>query len=139
MKHLTATVVKAAFAVGALFLAVVAGRTLISPGRTANAASEGTLVQTAGLPGLVALDEASGSVTFCPAAVNASGAPYGKCAGIGGLPTTSLTGNGFVSIGNTAAFVGNLATGYVVECSLTWDANSGQPIGSCVPVANPIK
>jgi hypothetical protein len=87
-----------------------------------------------GAPGRVVLDESSGSITFCPAAVSGSNQPYGKCAGIGGLPTANLVGNGFVGIGGLAAFVGNLATGYVVECALIWNTNTGQPVGSCVPL-----
>jgi hypothetical protein len=40
---------------------------------------------------------------------------------------------------NGAAFVGNLATGFVVECAYSYDPNSGLPSGKCVTVANPIQ
>ncbi len=121
------------------FVFMVAPICLVISGISSPALAEGVLIQAAGEQGMVVLDEGSGSITFCAAGVNVT-VPDGKCAGIGGLPISPAISNGFVTIGGvggTAAFVGNPATGYVVECAL--ENNSGEPLGSCVPVANPIR
>ena len=69
---------------------------------------------------------------------------------IGAIPATSLSGNGFVSMSFASAgmvqvtgvqiaygvtFVGNLATGTIVECTYQYDP-AGNGTGQCVPVAN---
>jgi probable HAF family extracellular repeat protein len=90
-----------------------------------------------GAPGIVYLNEQSGAITFCPAAVS-SGLPISKCLKIGSIATTNLAGNGSVVIVATAAFVTNSGSKIVAECSLDWYAATGLPYGSCVTIANPL-
>jgi hypothetical protein len=142
---------------------------LYQPGRRAAASGPSPyLVQGSSPVGVVLLSESTGSIYACGAttSVTASSnppfdsiAPIGQCAGIGGMPTASLTGNGFVSMSFNGtyndgsigvglpygvAFVGNLATGYVVQCTYQYvPTTSAGPIGavfgSCIPVANPVR
>ena len=150
MKNLVA--LSATIIVGALAISATA------------AAQTPYLKQGASPDGLVLLSEHTGSIFFCSAAntnISISKPPYenitptGTCAGIGGIPTTSLSGNGFVSMSFASpgpvivnenyyaygvAFVGNLATGYVVQCTYEYSlAMPGEAFGDCVPVANPAR
>lgn len=99
------------------------------------------------------LSEKTGNIYFCPAAHSgiAPITPIGsRCGVIGAIPATSLSGNGFVSMSFASAgmvqvtgvqiaygvtFVGNLATGTIVECTYQYDP-AGNGTGQCVPVAN---
>lgn len=96
-----------------------------------------TFLQATGAPGLILVNQANGVITFCPASISVN-VPNAKCAGIGTLPVASLSGNAFInfSSGSPVAFVGNIATGYVVQCALTWDVNSGKPTGSCLTLSH---
>jgi hypothetical protein len=115
--------------------------------------------------GLVLLSEHTGIIYACAATTSASALasppgdaihPIGKCAEIGAIPTTTLSGNGFVSmsfngtfnIGTIGvgipygvAFVGNLATGYIAQCTYqyvptTGSGPTGEIFGSCLQVTN---
>jgi hypothetical protein len=126
------------------------------------AAAQASLKQANGPTGLVILNEHSGIITFCAAQTSINSlssppfveiTPQGKCGAIGGLPTTSLSGNGFVSVSfNSAinavvngvslpwgvAFVGNLTTGFIVQCTYQYSPSSGQISGKCAPVATAV-
>jgi len=63
---------------------------------------------------------------------------------IDGIPkVASHSGNGFVSVvatglgaSNGVAFVGNLATGTILECAYEFNSSSGKGTGQCIPVAH---
>jgi hypothetical protein len=126
------------------------------------------LKQGASPVGIVLVSEHTGAIYACAAttSVTASSSPpfdsvipIGKCEGIGAIPATSLSGNSFVSMSFNGtyndgtigvgipygvAFVGNLATGYVVQCTYQYvpatnAGPTGQIFGSCVPAANPAR
>lgn len=119
---------------------------------------------------LVIVSEKTGSIFACGAAttVEASSSPpfnsllpiAKNCAEIGQIPTTSLAGNSFVSmsfsgnflVGNLpipaipygVVFVGNLATGYVAQCTYQYVPTSnagptGQAFGKCITVSTGIQ
>jgi hypothetical protein len=119
---------------------VLAGALFVNIGPIAAATA---LKQAANASGLIVLNEVTGSITYCsPATV--SNTPIGGFGGIGGIPTTSLAGNGFVSLsepgaGSGVEFVGNIVTGFIVECACQYPSSGGSGSGKCIPVANPIR
>jgi len=126
----------------------------------ATAAAATPLVQATGPDGTVILNTQSGNITACASATELlllnyppyqEITPIGNCAKIGAISTASLSGNGFVSASYSTAynnvvngsplvygvaFVGNLETGVVLECTYEYDPQVGQVWGKCVTVAN---
>jgi hypothetical protein len=109
--------------------------------------------QGASPAGLVLLNERTGLVFACAptTSLTASGMnPSGTCLRIGSIPTTSLSGNGFVSMSYNGtfysnsvaipygvAFVGNLANAYIDQCTYQSVPTTGIVSGKCTQVTTP--
>ena len=102
----------------------------------ASAASTTYIQTTAPNIGAVIVNQLNGNITLCSDVVLSNGYPIGQCVFLGKISTTSLSGNAQVNVAGSVAFITNLATGIMVECSLAINA-SGIPFGFCTNAGHP--
>lgn len=118
--------------IGSCVTAVAMMVGLLLPGTSAAASS---YVQSTG-HAVVVVNQVNGNIIYCVSLVpGGGGAPVGECRRIGTISTASLAGNVQISVAQSEAFITNLETGVMVQCSLV--SSGGVPIGSCRAVQLP--